>query len=272
MASMDILDRHNMLTPMVRFAANLSMMFAEIPFLDRFGAAAEAGFAGVEFLFPYQYEREDLAAALSGNGLSQVLFNFGQGAWEDGERGIGAIPGREEQFANALEQALDYAAALRCPRLHAMAGLKPADASAETCRQTFIENLGAAAKAAAERGIDLLIEPLNTRDMPGYLLTSQAAARTIIEAVGVPNLRLQLDLYHCQIMEGDLATHIRDYADIVGHVQIAGVPGRHEPNVGEINYPFLFEVLDEVGYQGWVGCEYRPRHGTFEGLGWLQAL
>ena len=257
---------------MPRFAANLSMMFAEVPFFDRFGMAAAAGFAGVEFLFPYDYDKQELAAALTENGLRQVLFNFGQGNWHDGERGTGAVPGAEERFAQSLAQALDYATALGCSRLHAMAGLKPADVSAETCQQILIGNLTAAARITAAIGIDLLIEPLNTRDVPGYFLTSQAQARTIIDAVGAANLKLQLDLYHCQIMEGDLATHLRDCADIVGHIQIAGVPGRHEPNVGEIYYPYLFDVLDDVGYQGWVGCEYRPRGGTIEGLGWLSAV
>ncbi len=257
---------------MPRFAANLSMMFTELPFLERFEAAAAAGFTGVEFLFPYAYAKEDLAAALTNNGLTQALFNFGQGAWDDGERGMGALPGREEEFAVALDTALDYAAALKCPRLHAMAGLTPAGATLEACRQTLIENLRQAAPKAAAADVTLLLEPLNTQDVPGYFLTSQAQARAIIEEVGAANLRLQLDLYHCQIMEGDLARHIREYADIVGHVQIAGVPGRHEPNVGEINYPFLFDVLDEVGYQSWVGCEYRPKGDTGAGLGWLNAL
>ena len=257
---------------MPNFAANLSMMFTEAPFLDRFGAAAAAGFAGVEFLFPYAYAEEDLAANLSSNGLTQALFNFGQGAWEDGERGTGAIPGREEEFARALDEALNYASALRCSRLHAMAGLTPTGVSAGACHSVFVENLRAAAAKAATADITLLIEPLNTQDVPGYFLTSQAQARGIIEAVGAANLKLQLDLYHCQVMEGDLAKHIRDYADIVGHIQIAGVPGRHEPNVGEINYPYLFDVLDEVGYDGWIGCEYRPRGNTAEGLGWLNAL
>ena len=257
---------------MPRFAANLSMMFAEVPFLDRFAAAAATGFAGVEYLFPYEYDKHELTAALTENGLRQVLFNFGQGNWHDGERGTAAVPGSEERFAKSLTLALDYAEAIGCPRLHAMAGLKPADVSMDVCRQTFVENLTAAARAAAAKGIDILIEPLNTRDVPGYFLTSQAEAQGIIETVGASNLKLQLDLYHCQIMEGDLATHLRDYADIVGHIQIAGVPARHEPNVGEINYPYLFDVLDDIGYQGWVGCEYRPRGGTVEGLGWLKAL
>ena len=257
---------------MPKFAANLSMMFNEVSFLARFEAAAVAGFAGVEFLFPYAYDKHELAAELTQNGLRQVLFNFGQGEWESGERGTGALPDSGARFADALDQALDYATTLDCPRMHAMAGLKPADVPLEACRETFVENLTAASRKAAQRNVELLIEPLNTQDVPGYFLTSQAQARSIIESVGAPNLKLQLDLYHCQIMEGDLTKHLRDYADIVGHIQIAGVPGRHEPNVGEINYPHLFDVLDEIGYDGWVGCEYRPRGGTTEGLGWLQAL
>lgn len=254
---------------MPRFAANLSMMFTEVPFLDRFAAAAATGFTGVEYLFPYDHAKEEVAAKLRAAGLTQVLFNTVPGDWGKGERGLACVPGREAEFLAGVDKALDYARALGCATIHCMAGLRPAGVAQEQLDATYLGNIAEAAKRAAGCGVTVVIEPINTRDIPGFYLNYQKQARTLIERIGAANLKLQLDLYHCQIMEGDLAMHIRDFADITGHVQIAGVPERHEPDVGEINYPYLFEVLDRTGYTGWVGCEYRPRGRTEDGLGWF---
>lgn len=255
---------------MPKFAANLSMMFTEHDFLDRFEAAATAGFQAVEFLFPYEHPAEVLKSRLNANGLQQVLFNLPPGDWAAGERGLAAMPGRQDEFAAAIDQALDYAEVLGNELVHAMSGIPGPEADVQQCQDLLIENLRMAAEKAAARGKTVIIEPLNTRDNPGYFLTSQAQARTLIEAVGHDNLGLQFDLYHCQIMEGDLAQHLRDYIDIIRHIQIAGVPGRHEPTVGEINHPFLFALMDSLGYGGWVGCEYRPAGATVDGLGWIK--
>jgi 2-dehydrotetronate isomerase len=255
---------------MPRFAANLSMMFQEHPFLERFAAARAAGFEGVEFLFPYAFDAAEIAARLRENGLAQALFNMPPGDWDKGERGLAALPGREDEVARAVETALAYAKALGCERLHCMAGLLPADADRTKARSTFVANLRHAAEACGRAGVTLVIEPINTRDMPGYFLNYQRDGRAIIDEVGADNLKLQLDLYHCQIMEGDLATHLREFLPVTGHVQVAGVPERHEPDVGEVNYPYLLELLDHLGYAGWVGCEYRPRGRTEDGLGWFQ--
>jgi 2-dehydrotetronate isomerase len=254
---------------MPRFAANLSMMFQEHPFLDRFAAARAAGFKAVEFLFPYAFPAEEIAVRLRENGLTQALFNLPPGDWEKGERGVSSLPGREADFGRSLEQALGYARTLDCKRLHVMAGIPALDADRSACRATYIRNLRHAAAACADAGITVLIEPINTRDIPGYFINRQGEGREIIQEVGAGNLKLQLDLYHCQIMEGDLAAHLREFLPIAGHVQIAGVPERHEPDVGEINYPYLFDQLDALGYDGWVGCEYRPRGRTEDGLGWF---
>jgi 2-dehydrotetronate isomerase len=253
-----------------RFAANLSMMFQEHAFLDRFAAARAAGFDGVEFLFPYAFPAEEIAARLRGSGLAQALFNMPPGDWDKGERGVAALPGREAEVATGVDRALSYAEALGCTRLHCMAGIPPAGADRTACRAAFVANLRHAARACAAKGVTLVIEPINTRDIPGYFLNYQRDARAIIEEVGADNLRLQLDLYHCQIMEGDLAAHVREFLPITGHVQIAGVPERHEPDVGEVNYPYLFDLLDSLGYDGWVGCEYRPKGRTEDGLGWFE--
>ncbi len=254
---------------MPQFAANLSMMFNEVPFLDRFAAAAAAGFRGVEFLFPYDHPKEEVAGKLRAAGLTQVLFNTVPGDWGKGERGLACIPGREAEFLAGVDKALDYARALGCATIHCMAGLRPPGVADERLDATYLANIGEAARRAAGHGVTVVIEPINTRDIPGFYLNYQRQARGLIERIGAGNLKLQLDLYHCQIMEGDLAVHIRDFADITGHVQIAGVPERHEPDVGEINYPYLFEALDRTGYSGWVGCEYRPRGRTEDGLGWF---
>lgn len=255
---------------MPRFAANLSMMFTEVEFLDRFERAAAAGFEGVEFLFPYEHRPEVLAARLSASGLQQALFNLPPGDWDAGERGMAACPGREAPFRDGIAMALEYAEALNCPSLHVMAGIPGESVEPERAWATYIENLQLAAAAAASAGRQVVVEPINNRDIPGFFINYQAQGRRAIQAVGLPNIGLQLDLYHCQIMEGDLAVHIDDYADITRHMQIAGVPERHEPDVGELNYAYLFERIDASGYTGWIGCEYRPRGITEDGLGWFQ--
>jgi hydroxypyruvate isomerase len=256
---------------MPRFAANLTMMFNEVPFPERFQRAAESGFSGVEFLFPYDHTPDEVAGWLKAAGLENALFNMPPGDWAKGERGLAALPGREAEFRAGVDKALAYAAALGTKRLHAMAGLVPAGADRDQCRKTYVENLRYAAEAVGRHGLTLVIEPINTRDIPGYFLNSQAEARTVIEAIGAPNLEIQMDFYHAQIVEGDLAMTLRKNFALVGHVQIAGVPDRHEPDEGEVNYPYLFGLLDQLGYDGWVGCEYRPRGKTEDGLGWLRA-
>lgn len=267
---------------MPRFAANLSMLYGEHAFLDRFAAAAADGFKGVEYLFPYEHPAAEIAKRLKDNGLAQVLFNAPPGDWDKGERGLACLPGREAEFREGFARALDYAAALDCPRIHVMAGLVPAGQSREALRPTYIANLRWAAEQAARAGRNVLIEPINTRNIPGFFLNRQDDAHAIVQAVGLPNLQVQFDLYHCQIVEGDVAMKIRQYLPTgrVGHFQIAGVPERHEPDIGELHHPYLFALIDEVaaqcGWQGWVGCEYLPRRGatpggTTEGLGWLRS-
>jgi hydroxypyruvate isomerase len=265
---------------MPRFAANLSMLYPELDFLDRFEAAARDGFQAVEYLFPYEFEARELAARLREHGLRQVLFNGPPGDWTGGERGLACLPGREREFHAGIAWALDYAETLDCPRIHVMAGLLPADVDRASAEAVYVDNLRRAAETARAAGRDLLIEPINPRDIPGFFLNHQAQAHRIVEAVGAPNLQVQMDLYHCQIVEGDVAMKIRQYLPTgrVGHLQIAGVPERHEPDRGELNYPYLFDVIDEVsaqcGWDGWIGCEYRPRRGavtggTSAGLSWL---
>ena len=266
---------------MPRFAANLSLLYNEHPFLDRFAAAAQDGFMGVEFLFPYAFAAADIAAQLQALGLQQVLMNAPPGDWDAGERGIACLTGREAEFRTGFASALEYARVLECPRIHVLAGLVPPGSDLAELEAVYTSNLAWAAGQAAATGKQVLIEPINTRDFPGYFLQRQEQAHALVQSVGAPNLKVQFDLYHCQIMEGDVATKIREYLPTgnVGHFQIAGVPGRHEPDVGELNYPYLLDVIDEVsaacGWDGWVGCEYRPRRGvvpgaTREGLGWLQ--
>lgn len=254
----------------MRFAANLSMMYGEHSFLDRFAAARADGFDAVEFMFPYEHAAEVIRSRLQSARLDLALFNCPAGDWPAGERGIAALPGREQEFAAGIEQALMYALATCCRRLHAMAGLVPVDADLVGMRQTFVRNLRLAAAACAAHGITLLIEPINTRDMPGYYLNYQQQARDIAAEIAAPNLKVQLDLYHCQIMEGDLERQITLNMATIGHVQIAGIRERNEPDQGELNCHYLFELLDAAGYDGHIGCEYRPRVGTSEGLGWFQ--
>jgi len=256
---------------MPQFAANLTMQFNEVPFMQRFQAAAEAGFKAVEFLFPYEFAATDIAAQLRQHGLQNVLFNLSAGDWVAGERGMACHPGRQAQFRASVQQALEYARVLGTPRVHVMAGLAPSGAAPQECHAAYLENLRYACAQAAADGIQCLIEPINTRDMPGYFLTTQAQAYAVREEAGAANLQVQMDFYHVQIMEGDIATKLRRYLPHIGHIQVAGVPDRHEPDSGEVNYPYLFRLLDQLGYRGWVGCEYRPAHGTVQGLGWLKA-
>ncbi|MEC8917516.1 MAG: 2-oxo-tetronate isomerase [Pseudomonadota bacterium] len=256
---------------MIKLAANLSMLFPEHDFLDRFAAAAAVGFRGVEYLFPYAYAPGELRAVLDDHGLEQVLFNLPPGDWEGGERGLASLPGREAEFRDSVHEAIHYAEALSCPCVHAMAGLLPEGADAvarEAHLSTYIDNLRFATEALSRVGKTLLIEPINGRDMPGFFLQRQAQAREILARVGADNLRVQFDLYHCQIVEGDLIRNLEAQFPHIGHVQIAGVPERHEPDRGEINYPALIERLAALGYRGWVGCEYKPAAGTVAGLGW----
>lgn len=257
---------------MPRFSANLSFLYGEHAFLDRFEAAARDGFRAVEFAFGYEYAPVELAARLGDLGLRQVLINAPPGDFQAGERGLAGLPGREADFRRSLlEQALPLAQALRCPRVHVMAGVVARGAERAACRDTFIANLAWAAPYAAQAGVELLIEPINPRDVPGYLLNRQDEAHAIVGQVGAPNLKVQMDLYHCQIVEGDLAMRLRQYlpGGRVGHLQVAGAPERHEPDRGEVHYPYLFELIDDLGYTGHVGVEYRPAAGTSAGLGWF---
>ncbi len=271
---------------MPRFAANLSFLYTELPFLERFAAAAHDGFAGVEFLFPYAWPAGAIADALRTNGLQQVLLNAPAAgmdvaqmatAFEQGARGTACLPGREAEFDAGVQQALAYATALGCPRVHVMAGLVPQGADMQRLHETYVHNLRRAAHWAADAGCTLLIEAINGRDMPGYFLTTQAQAHAVVQAVGSPHVQVQMDLYHCQIAEGDVTRKLQHYlpGGRVGHIQIAGVPDRHEPCTGELNYPYLFAQLDALGFEGWVGCEYRPRAGavpggTTAGLAWMR--
>ena len=254
---------------MPRFAANLSMMFTEVPFPRRFEAAARAGFTAVEFLFPYDFPADDIARWLTDNGLQNALFNLPPGDWTAGERGCASLPGREQEFLSGAERALEYADRLGTPSLHAMAGLLPAGADRGRHRDVYIANLRAAAQLVGRQRRTLLIEPINPRDIPDFFLNTQAEAHAIREEVGEPSLRVQMDFYHTQIVEGDLATTFRKHFGHIGHVQIAGVPARNEPDRGEVNYEYLFNLMDELNYAGWVGCEYRPAGRTEDGLGWF---
>ncbi|MDE1167101.1 MAG: hydroxypyruvate isomerase family protein [Pseudomonas sp.] len=255
---------------MPRFAANLSMLYPQHDFLDRFAAAKADGFDAVEYLFPYDYSAAELKQRLGDNGLVQALFNAPPGDWSKNERGIASLPGRQAEFRAGVERALEYAAVLGNDRIHVMAGLLPSEADRPRHHAAYLENLAVAASLAAKAGITVLIEPINTRDIPGFFLNRQDQGQAICKEVGAPNLKVQFDCYHCQIVEGDVAVKLRrDFAGI-GHIQIAGVPDRHEPSLGEVNYPYLFEVIDALGYEGWIGCEYRPKGDTSEGLQWLR--
>ena len=257
---------------MPKFNANLTMLFNEVTFLDRFKAAAEAGFKGVEFLFPYAFDKDALAERLARHGLVQVLHNLPAGDWEGGERGIACHPDRVGEFQDGVGRAIEYARALGCRQLNCLAGIAPAGVEADKVHATLVANLRFAAARLEEAGIRLLVEPINTFDIPGFYLNRTAQAIALIEEVGSPNLWLQHDLYHMQRMEGELANTIAKHLPKIAHMQIADTPGRHEPGSGEINYAWLFRFIDQLGYEGWIGCEYKPAAGTREGLGWIQAL
>ena len=246
------------------------MMYQEHPFLERFGAAAADGFKGVEFLFPYEFSPTDIKERLDRHGLTQVLFNCPPGDWAKGERGLASLPGREDEFKGSFAKALSYVDVLGNRRLHVMAGLMQPSRTREEHRTTYVKNLAWAAEQIGARDLVLVIEPINTRDIPGFFLNRQDEAHAICAATGSSKVKVQMDFYHCQIVEGDLAIKLRQYFTGVGHIQIAGVPERHEPDIGEINHPYLFALIDELGYDGWVSGEYRPRGNTSAGLGWIK--
>jgi hydroxypyruvate isomerase len=256
---------------MTKFAANLSMLFTEVPFPDRFSAAAEAGFRGVEYLFPYAIEKDDIAERLRKNGLKQVLFNLPAGNWEAGERGIACHPDRVSEFQDGVGKAIDYARALGCTQVNCLAGIAPAGVDTSVSHRTLAENLNFAARKLEDAGISLLAEPVNTYDIPGFFLNRSAQAIALFDEVGSRNLKLQYDIYHMQRMEGELANTVERLLPRIAHMQLADNPGRNEPGTGEINYPFLLSIIDRLGYDGWIGCEYKPRNGTKEGLGWMHA-
>lgn len=255
---------------MPRFAANLTMLYNETPFLERFKAAADAGFKAVEFLFPYDFPKEQVAAALKNNGLALALHNLPAGDWAAGERGIACHPDRVQEFRDGVEKAIDYAKALNCPQVNCLSGVLPKGVSADAARGVLVENLQYAAEKLAAEKIGLLLEPVNSHDIPGFFVDRPSFGFSLLDAAGARNLKLQYDIYHAQVMEGDLAnTMTREFARI-GHIQLADNPGRNEPGTGEINYPYLFRRLDELGYSGWIGCEYKPKTTTAEGLSWVR--
>jgi hydroxypyruvate isomerase len=257
---------------MPRFAANLTMLFNELPFLDRFEAARDAGFKGVEYLFPYAFEKEALAERLQQFGLTQVLHNLPAGDWDKGERGIAVLPGREAEFREGVARAIEYAKALNCRQVNCLVGIAPAGVDAGTLRRTVVENLRYAATQLKQAGIRLLIEPINTYDIPGFYLNTTTQALDLIESVGADNLFVQYDVYHAQRTEGELAKTIERNLASIAHIQVADNPGRNEPGTGEINYPWLFKHLDRIGYDGWIGCEYKPAFETRAGLDWIARL
>jgi hydroxypyruvate isomerase len=273
--SPDYTDRPALQTviDMPKFAANLSFLFADLPFETRFKKAAKAGFKGVEYLFPYDYPAPQIAAWLRENELEQVLFNLAAGDWAAGERGLACLPQRHGEFVESVEQALNYAVFLDCQRVHCMAGLRPAGVAEALLEETYIANLRYAADRLATVGVTVMIEPINSRiDMPGYWLDDIEQGFRLLSAVDRSNVKLQYDIYHAQIIAGDLARTLERHLPQIGHIQIADNPGRHEPGTGEINYPFLFEQLDRLGYSGWVGCEYKPLTTTEAGLGWFSSV
>uniref|UniRef100_UPI0035B49F79 hydroxypyruvate isomerase n=1 Tax=Hylemonella sp. TaxID=2066020 RepID=UPI0035B49F79 len=257
---------------MPKFAANLTMLFNEVPFLERFAAAKAAGFEAVEYLFPYPYDKNELAGLLKTHGLKQVLHNLPAGNWDAGERGIACHPDRVEEFRAGVDQAIAYATALGCPQVNCLAGKVPAGVSPAQAQATFVSNLKYAADKLKAAGLKLLIEPINSYDIPGFFLNTTAQALAVLDAVGSDNLYIQYDIYHAQRMEGELAATVQKHLARIAHIQLADNPGRNEPGTGEINYPFLFRHLDAIGYTGWIGCEYKPRTTTSDGLGWIKAL
>ena len=257
---------------MPRFAANLTMLFTEVPFLDRFEAAAKAGFTAVEFLFPYGFEAADIKQRLDANGLTLVLHNLPAGDWDAGERGIACLPDRVEEFRAGVARAIEYAQALGVPQLNCLAGKTPLGWDASTLRRTLVANLRFAAAELDKVGLKLLIEPINNYDIPGFWLNRTDLAISVLDEVGVANAFVQYDIYHAQRYEGELAATMSKYLARIGHIQLADNPGRNEPGTGEINYAFLLKHLDRIGYSGWIGCEYKPATTTEAGLGWRQQL
>jgi hydroxypyruvate isomerase len=257
---------------MPRFCANLTMMFNEVPFLDRFEAAAKAGFKAVEFLFPYDFPAAEIRARLDANGLEQVLFNMPPGDWAAGERGTAALPGRQGEFRAGVQKALDYAGTLGCKRLHCMAGIAPAGTLPGEAASLYVANLAWAAERAHSAGVMMVIEPINHRDMPGFLLNTTGQAAGIVSALGADRVRILFDVYHCQVTEGDVTSRMKKLLPLIGHIQIADVPARNEPGTGEIGWRYVFGQMDAIGYDGWVGCEYRPAGGTVAGLNWRETF
>jgi hydroxypyruvate isomerase len=257
---------------MPKFAANLTMLFTEHAFLDRFDHAAKAGFKAVEFLFPYAFDPDEIKRRLDANGLQLVLHNLPAGRWDDGERGIACHPDRVSEFREGVEKAIGYAQELGVRKLNCLVGKAPAGMADDVLRRTVVENLRHAAEGLKKAGLRLLIEPINTFDIPGFYLNRTVQAASLLAEVGVDNAFIQYDIYHAQRMEGELAATMEKYLPRIGHIQLADNPGRNEPGTGEINYPFLFAHLDRIGYDGWIGCEYKPATTTEAGLGWRQAL
>ncbi|HJY06068.1 MAG TPA: hydroxypyruvate isomerase [Bryobacteraceae bacterium] len=255
---------------MPKFAANLTMLYNEIDFLDRFAAAAKNGFKGVEYLFPYAYPKEQLAEKLKQNGLTQVLHNLPAGDWAKGERGIACHPDRVDEFKKGVAQAIEYATALGCKQVNCLSGIAPQGVATAKVHETFVSNLRYAAGELEKAGIKLLIESINTFDIPGFFLSTTKQTLGILDEVGSKNLYYQYDIYHMQRMEGELAKTIETNLARIAHLQLADNPGRNEPGTGEINYGFLFDHIDRIGYQGWIGCEYKPKTETVAGLGWAK--
>ena len=255
---------------MPRLAANLTYLFTELAFLDRFGAAAEAGFRGVEYQLPYVHDKRAMAERLGEHELEMVLINLPSGDVQAGDAGLACQPDRTQEFRESVEEGIDFAKALGCPQLNCLAGIAPRDVDAERLFDTFVDNLRFAAERLAREGLRLLIEPINTRDRPGFYLSRSTQAMEIIDTVGADNLFLQFDVYHTQIMQGDIVKHFEAHRERIRHVQIADNPGRHEPGTGEINYPFVLAAMDAMGYEGWISCEYAPSTGTLESLGWAR--
>lgn len=257
---------------MPKFAANLNWLFTDLPMLERFDAASRAGFEAVEYMFPFDYDINELKEKLRSLNLIQVLFNMPPGDWEAGDRGLGCLPDRVDAFRQSVHTAIDAANALNCPTVNCLAGIPAPGSDPDLLEQTFIENLRFAAAEFAKHNVHLVIEAINTRDMPGFYLNTSAQAFDIIEKVGSDNLSLQYDIYHMQVMEGDIANTLAENLHRIGHLQLADNPGRHEPGTGEINYPFLFRHIDAIGYEGWIGCEYKPAKDTAAGLGWIKEM
>lgn len=256
---------------MPKFSANLTMMFNEVPFLERFGAAARSGFRGVEYVSPYEHPKEVIAALLKEHGLTQALFNLPAGDWNAGERGMACIPGREDEFRDSVAKAIDYAQALNCKTMNCLSGIAPMGVSEAELRATFVKNLRHAAAETHKAGVLLIIEAINFYDMPGFYLNTSKQAISIMDEVASDNLKFQYDIYHMQRMEGEIAATIKKLFPRIGHFQIAANPDRHEPDYGEINYPWLYDYIDGLGYKGWIGAEYKPRGRTEDGLSWLKA-